>query len=143
MSLFDWMFEGAVELPVRKWPEGLERSLGEIRDEIARAKAAAEVPRTERAIGRGDSSRRYKTRIDINAAAVLRTSIKAAQTFGQEVRELVKRNCDGRATGCYKRAGLSRQTYSHLVSHPKSGVVKETVLRIARGLQTRCGIVVE
>ena len=45
MSLFDWMFEGAVELPVRKWPEGLERSLGEIRDEIARAKAAAEVPR--------------------------------------------------------------------------------------------------
>ena len=40
--MFDWMFEGAVELPVRKWPEGLERSLGEIRDEIARAKAAAE-----------------------------------------------------------------------------------------------------
>ena len=100
---------------MRKGPEGLERSLGEIRDEIARAKAAA----------------------------VLRTSIKAAQTFGQEVRELVKRNCDGRAAVCYKRAGLSWQTYSHLVSHPKSGVAKETILRIAHGLQTRCGIVVE
>ena len=67
MGLFDWLFDEAVELPVRKGPERLERCLGEIRDEIARAKVAAEVPRTERAIG-GDSGRRYKSRIDMGTA---------------------------------------------------------------------------
>lgn len=48
---------------------------------------------------------------------------------------LVERKCDGRAAMCYKRAGLSRQVYSYIINNPSVRPARETVLRLAIGLQ--------
>ncbi len=55
--------------------------------------------------------------------------------FAHSLAELVRCRCNGRAPIAYKRAGLTRQAYSRIMSNRCSNVEKLTVLRLCIGLQ--------
>lgn len=56
-------------------------------------------------------------------------------SFAGRLVTYVKEKCDGKASIAYKRAGVSRQVYSRIVSRDVSPVDKRTVLLFCIGLQ--------
>ena len=80
----------------------------------------------------GLSSVRYKTSL---SSAEIQEQARQAETFARHLMRLVERKCDGRVAMCYKRAGLSRQVYSYIINNPSVRPARETVLRLAIGLQ--------
>lgn len=57
------------------------------------------------------------------------------KTFAEELVSLVSSKCKGIAPLAYKRAGLSRQAYSRIISSRHSGVDKLTAMRLCIGLK--------
>jgi len=156
MGLFDFLFP--VEMPLRETPlaysrhaDALASVIAELRrvreEEKARRAAEAEARRAEaarlaeeRPERVRDFSIRHKTRILTPEAEVeIRSTLAQAVDFAECLRRFVRERCDGRASVCYKRAGLSRQVYSHLISKPTCGVAKRTVMRLAVGLELSLG----
>ncbi len=58
-----------------------------------------------------------------------------AKTFSEELVSLVSSKCRGLAPMAYKRAGISRQVYSRIISSRYSRVDKLTAMRLCIGLQ--------
>mgnify|MGYP003315447424 CR=1 FL=1 len=56
-------------------------------------------------------------------------------SFSARLLTLVNARCGGRGPVAYKRAGVSRQVYSRIVSDDSSSVDKETALQFCIGLQ--------
>ena len=56
-------------------------------------------------------------------------------SFSARLLTLVNARCGGRGPVAYKRAGVSRQVYSRIVSDDASSVDKETALQFCIGLQ--------
>ena len=67
---------------------------------------------------------------DIVAAAVERQ-----KSFGRMLMQYVNERCDGKASVCYQRAGVSRQLYSRIISDLTKSVAKRTVLQLCVGLR--------
>lgn len=61
--------------------------------------------------------------------------VDASRIFARVLARMVCEKCGGRASACYKRAGISRQLYSRLISEPQKGVDRQTVMRLAIGLK--------
>lgn len=59
----------------------------------------------------------------------------ARKTFAKALAEYVAIKCEGSAPVAYKRAGISRQVYSRIVSSPFANVDKLTAMRFCIGLQ--------
>lgn len=59
----------------------------------------------------------------------------AVLSFSARLLTYVNEKCDGFAPMAYKRAGISRQTYSRLVSRDDSPVDKRTTMQFCIGLQ--------
>lgn len=56
-------------------------------------------------------------------------------SFSARLLTLVKERCGGRAAVAYRRAGLSRQWYSNVISHDDSRADKTKVMQMCIGLQ--------
>ena len=63
------------------------------------------------------------------------TGPKGRKTFSEVLVALVSSKCGGIAPTAYKRAGISRQAYSRIISSPNAGVDKLTSMRLCVGLQ--------
>ena len=76
-----------------------------------------------------------------SAAVSAQIAAKAAgkKTFSEELLSLVRVKCDGNAPMAYKRAGISRQSYSRIVSSQYARVDKTTAMRLCVGLQLTVG----
>lgn len=55
--------------------------------------------------------------------------------FGIMLARMVKDRCENKASLCYRRAGVSKQTYSRIISQPHSGVNKTIAMRLCIGLK--------
>lgn len=55
--------------------------------------------------------------------------------FGIMLARMVKDRCENKASLCYRRAGVSKQTYSRIISQPHSGVNKTIAMRLCIGLR--------
>lgn len=55
--------------------------------------------------------------------------------FGIILARMVKDRCENKASLCYRRAGVSKQTYSRIISQPHSGVNKTIAMRLCIGLK--------
>lgn len=55
--------------------------------------------------------------------------------FGIMLARMVKDRCENKASLCYRRAGVSKQTYSRIISNPYSGVNKMIAMRLCIGLK--------
>ena len=55
--------------------------------------------------------------------------------FGIMLARMVKDRCENKASLCYRRAGVSKQTYSRIISQPHSGVNKMIAMRLCIGLK--------
>lgn len=68
-------------------------------------------------------------------ADFIREQVAQAKTFARTLLEYVSSRCEGKASLCYTRAGLSRQLYSKIISNPELGVKKRTVMQLCIGLK--------
>lgn len=68
-------------------------------------------------------------------ADFIREQVAQAKTFARTLLEYVSSRCEGEASACYRRAGLSRQLYSKIISNPELGVKKRTVMQLCIGLK--------
>lgn len=69
------------------------------------------------------------------AKAAAEAQAQSGKAFSEMLTELVRRKCGGSAPVAYKRAGISRQAYSRIVSSVCSRVDKLTAMRLCIGLQ--------
>ena len=60
------------------------------------------------------------------------------KSFGRILMRLVSEKCDGKASICYKGAGVSRQIYSRIISDPTSRVSRRTAFQLCVGLRLTC-----
>lgn len=60
------------------------------------------------------------------------------KSFGRMLMRLVSEKCDGKASICYKGAGISRQIYSRIISDPTSRVSRRTAFQLCVGLRLTC-----
>jgi len=60
------------------------------------------------------------------------------KSFGRMLMHLVSEKCDGKASICYKGAGVSRQIYSRIISDPTSRVSRRTAFQLCVGLRLTC-----
>ena len=60
------------------------------------------------------------------------------KSFGRMLMRLVSEKCDGKASICYKGAGVSRQIYSRIISDPTSRVSRRTAFQLCIGLRLTC-----
>ena len=61
--------------------------------------------------------------------------VKENKSFGRLLMQLVGDRCDGKASVCYKNAGVSRQVYSRIISDPMTRVSRRTVFQLCVGLR--------
>ena len=77
------------------------------------------------------------TRFSLSSARVdfIREQVAGVETFARVLLKYVSSRCEGKASLCYTRAGLSRQLYSKIISNPELGVKKRTVMQLCIGLK--------
>lgn len=68
-------------------------------------------------------------------ASNLAPDYEKSPQFGILLVRMVKERCGDRASLCYRRAGVSKQTYSRIISQPHSGVNKTIAMRLCIGLK--------
>lgn len=76
----------------------------------------------------GDSSR-------LSIVSSLVPDYEKYPPFGIMLARMVKDRCENKASLCYRRAGVSKQTYSRIISNPYSGVNKTIAMRLCIGLR--------
>jgi hypothetical protein len=91
------------------------------------------------AISRSSSGIRFssglrKSTLEERRAETLKT-VKENKSFGRILMQLVGDRCDGKASVCYKNAGVSRQVYSRVISDPMTRVSRRTVFQLCVGLR--------
>ncbi len=64
-------------------------------------------------------------------------TVEQGVAFADRLRRLVNERLGGDSAACYKRAGVSRQVYSKIISCPEKGVSKGTVLQLCVGLMLK------
>ena len=80
------------------------------------------------------SIRAHEPTLEEHRAAILKT-VKENKSFGRILMQLVGDRCDGKASVCYKNAGVSRQVYSRIISDPMTRVSRRTVFQLCVGLR--------
>lgn len=76
------------------------------------------------------------TRFSLSSMIIdIREQVAPADTFVRVLLMYVSSRCEGKASVCYRRAGLSRQLYSKIISNPELGVKKRTVMQLCIGLK--------
>ena len=164
MWLNDWIDGLSVELPPRADAESMssaEKALREIVGKIkpvepekdsgvrfSRRSHTTEYEYPEVRFSRGDcvaegceNSYLPKARFaaDDTAPKAISEQIAAKpkfeKSFAQELVAFVRTKCNGIAPMAYKRAGVSRQVYSRIISSTYSRVDKITAMRLCIGLQ--------
>lgn len=68
-------------------------------------------------------------------ASNLAPDYEKSPPFGIMLARMVKDRCENKASLCYRRAGVSKQTYSRIISQPHSGVNKTIAMRLCIGLK--------
>lgn len=61
--------------------------------------------------------------------------VQPRKTFGMMLMRYVNERCGGKAPECYRRAGVSKQLYSIIISDPNKSVKKRTALQLCIGLK--------
>ncbi len=164
MWLNDWIDGLSVELPPRADAESMssaEKALREIVGKIKpaepvkdsgvrfrRRSRATEYEYPEVRFSRGDCvaescENSYLPKARFTADDTVPEAIskqiaskpKSEKSFAQELVAFVRTKCNGMAPMAYKRAGVSRQAYSRIISSTHSRVDKITAMRLCIGLQ--------
>lgn len=73
--------------------------------------------------------------IRYSVSSMLAPDYNSHPPFGILLARLVKDKYGDKASTCYKRAGISKQTYSRIISNPFSGVNKMTAMQLCIGLR--------
>lgn len=150
MGFLDIFFP--IELPARMSDYEISRARGDLGDifttidreqaierakdeERARAKETVEGYRPSTSYFLVESTYRAISISPGVAREAILERMKDAEQFSRVLMRLVGEKCNGNAAQCYKRAGISRQVYSRLVSKSSCGVSKETALRLGIGLK--------
>lgn len=131
MGLFDFLVN--VEMPVHAPAVDIFRARMELPRLIAEAKLVHEREKAELERWRAEDyriGRMYKSNPE---DIVWRGKYEAE--FAHELMRLVNERCGGSAPICYRRAGLSRQLYSRIVSGRHGDPSRETAMRLALGLK--------
>ena len=68
-------------------------------------------------------------------AQELQNSISRSTSFVRMLIQFVNDKCEGKSHICYKRAGISRQLYSKVISQTGKNVAKRTVMQLCIGLR--------
>lgn len=76
---------------------------------------------------------RYSLSVDDTRAVM--AMVERQKSFGRMLAHYVNARCDGRASTCYRRAGVSRQLYSQIISDLSKKVAKRTALQLCIGLK--------
>lgn len=63
------------------------------------------------------------------------SQVQPKKSFGNMLVQYVRERCGGNASQCYRRAGVSRQLYSLIISDPNKTVTKRTALQLCIGLR--------
>ena len=87
-----------------------------------------------RASGIRFSIRGREPTLEERRAAILKT-VRENKSFGRMLMQLVGDRYDGKASVCYKNAGVSRQVYSRIISDPMARVSRRTVFQLCVGLR--------
>lgn len=116
---------------IEKAADKVHSAVFEVRERDRRMREAAERARKER-VSRDDHVR-FSIATD-NITSIF-DRVERQKTFGRMLMRYVNERCNGRASDCYRRAGLSRQLYSRIISDPGKGVVKRTALQLCIGLK--------
>lgn len=157
MWLVDWIMGSSVDLPERIADGGIAAAKDALREPVAKAEAAeAEKRRKEEEaresrggvmFSRGDiciDSRLMPKSVfygnaakarEVSAQLAAKPKYEAKKTFSEALLEHVAAKCDGSAPMAYKRAGISRQVYSRIISSMFAKVDKLTAMRLCIGLQ--------
>lgn len=131
MGLLDFLVN--VEMPGRASSTLLSSTFDELLRIIAEAKLVRDQEEAEAEQSRIDGcwqDRMFKS----NPEDIAFSGMYKAR-FAHELMRLVNARCDGVAPVCYRRAGLSRQLYSRTISGRYGDPSRETVMRLALGLQ--------
>ena len=128
----------ALQLQQEVMPTPVERMSGE---RIATAYSA--IKRLVDAAIAEDEARSSQLRFSIGLRkptleerrAEILKMVKENKSFGRLLMQFVCERCDGKASVCYKSAGVSRQVYSRIISDPMTRVSRRTVFQLCVGLR--------
>jgi len=92
----------------------------------------------------GDSDVRFSTtcfslRMPPPSYAEIMRTVSQNKSLGRLLVKYVNERCEGHASWCYQRAGVSRQLYSQIISNPDKHVFKRTVMQLSLGLKLNKG----
>jgi len=125
--------------------EGVRKLLEEVLER--KRKASEREAHCIAAASRADSGIRYnltssdKIRFSFGSSSVeararnILKNVSANLSLGRLLVRYVNERCEGHASWCYQRAGVSRQLYSRIISNPDKRVAKRTVMQLALGLK--------
>lgn len=98
--------------------------------------ACSRASRLRFSIGKFSVGSRTPT-LEERRASILKR-IDENRSFGRMLMRLVSERCDGKASICYKGAGVSRQIYSRIISDPTPRVSRRTAFQLCVGLRLTC-----
>jgi len=163
MGLLAWIFGmddafeqaprmGAASLAAafKEISQGVQQEAERVRKEEDDRRARAGQTHTQKVPLAGDSSGSYERHsirsirreepVSPNAQYdAIRALMSGHASFRELLTRYVNAKCGGRASDCYRRAGLSRQLYSRIISEPHKHMVKQTVMRLCIGLRLNGG----
>jgi len=108
-------------------------------EEAERLKASRETePRARFSLGRVNEGL-FSVRLRAPSYAEVMRTVSQNKSLGRLLVKYVNERCEGRASWCYQRAGVSRQLYSQIISNPDKHVFKRTVMQLSLGLKLNKG----
>lgn len=145
MGMFDFLFEPSVEMPVRVSDEWIAKGVAvvsrcikaeqENRGADIRWRRSSSVTPSESRNDVGIVANFCRDHADIVERRRMPDLNARTLSFAAQLLIFVRQKCDGVGPVAYKRAGVSRKTYSKIVSDARRYVSKRTAMQFALGLQ--------
>ena len=145
MSMFDFLFEPSVEMPARVSDEWIKKGVAVVSKciEAEQKNRCAEIRwRRSRAVTPSESqsdpgivANFCRDHADIVEQRRIPDLNARTLSFAAQLLVFVREKCDGVGPVAYKRAGVSRKTYSKIITDARRYVSKRTAMQFAIGLQ--------
>ena len=145
MGIFDFLFEPSVEMPARVSDEWITKGVAVVSKcieaeqknrgaEIRWRRTSAATP-SESQSDPGIVANFCRNHADIVEQRRMPDLNARTLSFAAQLLLFVRQKCDGVGPVAYKRAGVSRKTYSKIITDARRYVSKRTVMQFAIGLQ--------
>lgn len=145
MSVFDFLFEPSVEMPARVSDEWIKKGVAVVSKcieaeqknrgaEIHWRRTSAVTP-SESQSDPGIVANFCRDHADVVEQRRMPDLNARTLSFAAQLLLFVRQKCNGVGALAYKRAGVSRKTYSKIITDARRYVSKRTVMQFAIGLQ--------